>query len=104
MSAEVLPIEWPQRPAGDLKASVERTIAYLESENRLTPAHDATVALLRKLATAMDEASVGRGASIALLSAQYLTVVKELQALPAPVEADLVEYDVVLLPVVDDEG
>lgn len=106
MPAEVLPIEWPDIPRGELTESVDRTVAQLREEKRLTPVHDAAVALLYKLADALERSSVGRGASVALLSAQYLAVVKELQALPSPVEADSGEFDVVLLPVVDepDEG
>ena len=104
MTAEVLHFDWPDKPPTNLKASVDATLEQLRDQHRLTAEHEALVGLLYKITDALDHATVGRGASIALLAAQYQSVIRDLLALPTPVEADGAEFDVVLLPVVADEG
>lgn len=107
-----LAVDWSQlyvsQPAGAMRKSAESMIDRLNQEGRIDALHAPLVSLLLKLADSLEGAS-GRGASIALLSAQYQQTWERLAALPLPEtpDADLpTTYDVVLAPVepADDPG
>jgi hypothetical protein len=82
-----------------LRPAVEVMVAELGKEGRLTAEHAPIVSLFLKLADALD-ASGGRGASIAMLSAQFQEVWDRLISLTVDDEDDVDDehYDVVLLP------
>lgn len=103
MDDESVPLfEFSTAPtANRLAQSVNRMVKALEAENRLSVEHEPLCALAVKLANAL-EASGGRGASVALLAAQFREVWSTLAALPKPVdpESDL-DMEISLLPVAD---
>jgi hypothetical protein len=82
-----------------LRPAVEVMVTELGKEGRLTAEHAPIVSLFLKLADALD-ASGGRGASIAMLSAQFQEVWDRLISLTVDDEDDVDDehYDVVLLP------
>jgi len=89
------------KPFGAMTAAVDAMIGELNASGRLEVAHLPLVALIHKLATSL-EASGGRGASVAMLSAQFQEVWDRLASLPAPdAGAAAPEFDVVLLPVLE---
>lgn len=101
MTDDTVPLfEFTESPAAHpLRQSVQRMIKVLEAENRLTPEHEPLCMLALKLSNAL-EASGGRGASVALLSAQFREVWATLAALPKPVDPDAdMDMEVSLLPV-----
>lgn len=81
-----------------LRPAVELMVADLGKDGRLTAEHAPIVSLFLKLADALD-ASGGRGASIAMLSAQFQEVWDRLVSLTLDDEDAEGEehYDVVLL-------
>lgn len=82
-----------------LRPAVELMVTELGKEGRLTAEHAPVVALFLKLADALD-ASGGRGASIAMLSAQFQDVWDRLVSLTDlndDVDEGEEHYDVVLL-------
>lgn len=83
-----------------LRPSVELMVAELNKGGRLSAEHAPVVALFLKLADALD-ASGGRGASIAMLSAQYQEVWDRLVSLTTLDDEDDEgedRFDVVLIP------
>lgn len=81
-----------------LRTSVARMVEALEGSDRIQVEHLPLVALAYKLADALEQSS-GRGASVALLSAQFSAVWERLQALPFPVAAVDSAFEVELVPV-----
>ena len=102
MSSEMLPIEWPSVGPGPVRRGLDATFNQLGGNKRLTLVNSASVAIAYTLADIMD--TPGRATPRVLAAQQLATLVARLEALPTPVEADSAEFDVVLLPVVDDEG
>jgi hypothetical protein len=101
MSSEMLPIEWPGTGPGRVHEGLDATLSQLSHDRRLSQVHTASVAIAYTLADIMD--TPGRATPRVLASQQLAALVARLEALPIPVEADSVEFDVVLLPVVDDD-
>ena len=88
-------------PPSALRMSVQRMIKTLDAQGRLTADHEPLCALALKLANALEQ-SGGRGASVALLSAQFREVWATLAALPAPIdESANVEMEIALIPLAD---
>ena len=83
---------------GALRKSVDVMLEKLHDERRLDVVHMPLVTLLYKLSDALEMAG-GRGASVALLSAQYQDVWSKLNELPYPEPDDDEEeaFDVVLI-------
>lgn len=97
---EYRPVEAPSA----LRGSVLTMVEGLRASNRLTEEHEPLAALALKLANAL-ESSGGRGASVALLAAQFREVWSMLSSLPTPIDPDAeVTMEVTLLPVALDEG
>lgn len=96
-----------QHRRGALHDAAAAMIKDLDDQDRLTPEHLPMVALLYRLADALEVAG-GRGASVALLSAQFQGVWERLHEAPAPVVEvgeDEDSFDVQLLtPATPDEG
>ena len=83
-----------------LRPAVELMVAELGREGRLSAEHAPIVSLFLKLADALD-GSGGRGASIAMLSAQYQEVWDRLVSLTTLDDEDDEDdgrFDVVLIP------
>lgn len=102
-AAPPLDFDWSSvtGPTGSLRHAAELMIADLRDSKRLDVEHAPLVQLLLKLSDALELAS-GRGASVALLSAQYMSVWEKLATIPYPVDDDddtETTYDVVLHPV-----
>lgn len=95
-------LEYPQQPDGPALVAAKRMIDSLREQNRLTIEDEPLAEALFKYADVLDTAAGGRGASIALVGAQFTATWEKLKALQAPVEAGGEEYDVVLLPVISD--
>lgn len=87
---------------GALRKSVDAMLTRLHQEQRLDVVHAPLVTLLYKLADALEMAG-GRGASVALLSAQYQDVWTKLSELPLPEpdDDDDEAFDVVLIEPVE---
>lgn len=89
-----------------LRPAVQLMLADLDQRGRLSAEVAPIVSLFLKLGDALDAAG-GRGASVAMLSAQFQEVWDRLVALTALAddEDDAEDFDVVLLPPVepDDE-
>jgi hypothetical protein len=82
---------------GQLHDAVAVMVRQLDDDGRLGPAHMPMVALAYRLADAL-EVSGGRGASVAMLSAQFQDVWQRLTDLPLPVlDDDDTGYDVELI-------
>lgn len=86
------------RPSAALHASVTKQVEALRESGRVTVEHEPLVALAFRLADAL-ESSSGRGASVALLSAQFQAVWERLAALPMPAGDVDTTMDVYLAPV-----
>lgn len=103
MPDPILDFDWTDitGPTGSLRRAAETMIDDLNRARRLDIEHAPLVQLLLKLSDSLESAS-GRGASVALLSAQYLSVWEKLATIPYPVDDDddkPTAYDVVLRPV-----
>jgi hypothetical protein len=96
-----------QHKRGALHDATRSMIEDLDRQDRLTAEHLPMVALLYRLADALEVAG-GRGASVALLSAQFQGVWERLHDAPAPVVevgTDEDQFDVQLLtPATPDAG
>lgn len=86
---------------GAMHDAAQMMVSELDDQGRITAEHLPLVALLYRLADAL-EVSGGRGASVAMLSAQFQDVWERLSTLPVPVlDDDDDAYDVALLTPVD---
>ena len=101
MDTMLAQLEGIERAAGPTRLACQRLVEHLEDQERLDVEHLPMVAVLYKLADTLDHAAGGRGASIALVAAQFKDYWASLATLPMPVGAEddgPETYDVVLLP------
>jgi hypothetical protein len=100
MSSKIPPIKRIGEAAGPVRSGLDATFEQLASVGRLSAVHAASIAIAYQLADIID----AEGASTPrVLAAQRLTILLvRLEELPTPSD-DRVEFDVDLLPLVDDE-
>lgn len=95
-------LELPQPVGGALHRAAAAMIEHLRQSNRLALEDEPLAQMLLKYAHTLDTAATGRGASIALVGAQFTATWERLKELEAPSDAAAEEFDVVLLPVARD--